>query len=74
MGITTFELVKRNTQEIVEENELKDLLLEKPHPTAYIGYATTGMLHIGHFLPILKVKDFLKRFLHLSDQYLTLHF
>ena len=79
MGITTFELVKRNTQEIVEENELKDLLLEKPHPTAYIGYATTGMLHIGHFLPILKVKDFLKagfnfKFLlanlhaHLDDQ------
>jgi len=77
--MTPYELVKRNTQEIVEDNELKDLLMEKNHPTAYIGYAPTGMLHLGHFMPILKVADFLRagfnfKFLianlhaHLDDQ------
>ncbi len=79
MGFSPFELVKRNTQEIVSEDELKGLLMEKKHPTAYIGYAPTGMLHLGHFLPMLKIRDFLKagfnfKFLianlhaHLDDQ------
>ncbi len=79
MGMSSFELIKRNTQEIITEHELKDLLMEKAHPIAYIGYATTNLLHIGHFLPIVKVADFLKagfnfKFLlanlhaHLDDQ------
>ncbi len=55
-----FELVKRNTQEIITETELRKLLEEKKHPTAYIGYSPTGKLHAGHLIPILKVGDFLK--------------
>lgn len=51
------ELIKRNTQEIVEEKELKDTLSSKKKPTAYIGYAPTGMLHIGHLVPIVKIAD-----------------
>ena len=54
------DLIKRNTQEIVEEEELALLLEEEKHPKAYVGYATTGMLHIGHLLPLLKIGDFLK--------------
>jgi len=73
MGMSPFELVKRNTQEIINENELKDLLMEKKHPTAYIGYATTGLLHLGHFLPILKVGDFLKAGFNLKFLLANLH-
>nr|MBI4156579.1 tyrosine--tRNA ligase [Candidatus Woesearchaeota archaeon] len=53
-------LIKRNTQEIITEDELKQLLKEKKHPKAYIGLATTGKIHIGYFIPIIKVGDFLK--------------
>jgi len=53
-------LIKRNTEEIVTENELKQLLEKKKHPSAYIGLAITGKPHIGYFIPMLKVSDFLK--------------
>src|SRR3989344_6739206 len=55
-----FELVKRNTQEIVEEGELKEIIKSKKNPVAYIGFAPTGKLHAGHIIPIIKVGDFVK--------------
>ncbi len=55
-----FNLIKRNTQEIITENELKKLLEEKKHPIAYLGYAPTGRLHVGNLISLLKVGDFLE--------------
>ena len=55
-----FDLIKRNTQEIITEAELKELLKKKKHPSAYIGLAITGKPHIGYFIPMIKVGDFLK--------------
>ncbi|MBU2639847.1 MAG: tyrosine--tRNA ligase [Nanoarchaeota archaeon] len=55
-----FNLIKRNTQEILTEGELKKLLEEKEYPTAYWGTATTGKIHIGYLIPLLKIADFLK--------------
>lgn len=55
-----FELIKRATAEIVTEDELKELLVKKRNPFAYIGFASTGRIHIGYFIPLLKVRDFLK--------------
>jgi tyrosyl-tRNA synthetase len=55
-----FELVKRDTQEIVTEEELKRLLEDKKHPIAYWGTAPTGRIHVGYWIPILKISDFLK--------------
>ena len=55
-----FELVKRNTQDIVTESELRDLLKKKRNPKGYIGFAVTGRVHIGYFIPMMKVADFLK--------------
>lgn len=53
------ELVKRNTAEIITEEEL-DEILEKENPSAYIGYAPTGMMHIGHFTTVRKIADFIE--------------
>ncbi len=50
-------LIKRNVQEIIEEKEFKNLFSEKKKIKAYIGYATTGMMHIGHLVPIIKIAD-----------------
>jgi len=55
-----FELIKRNTAEIITEDELKKLLKEKKNPVVYWGTAPTGKPHVGYFLPMLKVADFLK--------------
>jgi len=55
-----FNLIKRNTQEIVTEKELKELLEKKKKPAVYLGTAITGKPHIAYFLPMLKLADFLK--------------
>ena len=55
-----FELIKRNTEEIIGEDELKKLLKKKKKPVVYLGWSITGRTHIGYYLPILKLADFLK--------------
>ncbi len=51
------ELIKRNVQEIVTEDELKELLEKKEHPTAYVGYEPSGKIHMGHVLTVNKLLD-----------------
>ncbi|WP_324661663.1 tyrosine--tRNA ligase [Haloarcula sediminis] len=53
------DLVSRHTQEVVKEAELEELF-EAGDPTAYIGYAPTGEMHIGHFTTMRKLADFLR--------------
>lgn len=54
------DLLKRNTQEIVTEEELLRLLKSKKQPAVYLGTAITGRPHIGYYVWILKMADFLK--------------
>ena len=51
------ELIKRNVQEIITEDELKTLLETKEHPTAYVGYEPSGKIHMGHVLTVNKLLD-----------------
>lgn len=54
-------LIKRNTSEILGEEELKELLRNKrKKPVVYWGTAPTGKPHIGYLLPALKIADLLK--------------
>jgi len=53
-------LIKRNTVEIIGEEDLKKLLLEKEKPVVYWGTAPTGKPHVGYFLPALKIASLLK--------------
>jgi tyrosyl-tRNA synthetase len=55
-----FEMIKRNTQEIVTEEELLELLRTKKTPAVYLGTAITGRPHVAYFLWVLKLADFLK--------------
>jgi tyrosyl-tRNA synthetase len=50
------DIIRKNTEEIVTEQELGELLGRKS-ASAYIGYAPTGRLHIGYFIPVIKIKD-----------------
>ncbi|MFH1238415.1 MAG: tyrosine--tRNA ligase [archaeon] len=51
------ELIKKNAIEILGEEKLKSSL-EKKQPIVYCGYEPSGDLHIGHYVTILKLKDF----------------
>lgn len=51
------ELVLRNTEEIIKEEELEEILREKEEPRAYIGNETSGPVHLGHWIQIRKMKD-----------------
>ena len=68
-----FSLIKRNTEEIIGEEELKNLLKENKKLTAYIGTATTGKPHIGYFLWALKVADLIKSGFHVKILLADLH-
>lgn len=53
-----FELIKRNTEEIIGENELKGLLESERNLKHYIGFEISGKPHLGHGLVCMsKVKD-----------------
>ncbi len=55
-----FELITRNTAEVITKEELKKLLKEKKNPSVYLGTAITGRPHIGYFVWVIKLADFLK--------------
>ncbi len=51
------ELVIRNTEEVVTLEELRRIMEEKQHPRAYVGYETSGNIHLGHMLTANKLLD-----------------
>ncbi|MEI6058355.1 MAG: tyrosine--tRNA ligase [archaeon] len=52
------ELIKRNAEEVLGEEKLVSLLKSKKQPVVYCGYEPSGEIHIGHFVTVLKLKDF----------------
>lgn len=52
------ELIKRNLQEILGEREILDVLKER-NLRIYWGTAPTGRPHVGYFVPMTKIADFL---------------
>jgi tyrosyl-tRNA synthetase len=57
---TKLELIKRNTEEIISEEQLIDLLKSKDEPVVYWGTAPTGRPHVGYLFPALKMADLIK--------------
>jgi hypothetical protein len=52
-------LITKGLEEVVGEAELLELLKTKEHPVIYWGTATTGKPHMGYFVPIYKISDYL---------------
>ena len=52
-----YQLVVRNSEELVNEEELRALLASKEHPTAYIGFEPSGLVHLGWALVAAKIRD-----------------
>lgn len=53
-----FNLITRNTQEVVGIDDLK-VLLKKRNLKVYLGTEISGRPHVGYFVPAMKMKDFL---------------
>ncbi len=68
-----FELVKRNTEEIITEDELKELLKKKKKPVVYWGTAPTGKPSIAYLFPALKIADLLKAGFHVKILLADMH-
>nr|4HPW_A Chain A, Tyrosine--tRNA ligase [Methanocaldococcus jannaschii DSM 2661] len=51
-----FEMIKRNTSEIISEEELREVL-KKDEKSAEIGFEPSGKIHLGHYLQIKKMID-----------------
>lgn len=54
--VDRFDLIKRGTEEIVTEEELRQLLTGEKF-TAYCGYEPSGKIHFGHALTAFKLVD-----------------
>ncbi|MFQ3318121.1 MAG: tyrosyl-tRNA synthetase [Natronomonas sp.] len=67
------ELVTRFTEEVVTEAEIEALFEERDSPSAYIGYAPTGEMHIGHFTTMRKLADFIEAGLDVTVLIADLH-
>lgn len=55
-------LIKRNTEEIVTEDELFNLLSNNENKIlkAYVGYEPSGKVHLGHLMTVNKLLDLQK--------------
>lgn len=50
-------IITRNAEELITEDELKELLSKNDHPKAYIGFEPSGLVHLGWALVTSKIKD-----------------
>ncbi|KAF8583661.1 tyrosine tRNA ligase [Ramaria rubella] len=55
-----YELITRRVQEVLGGDVIKSLLNEGKTPKCYWGTAPTGRPHIGYFVPLTKIADFLR--------------
>ncbi len=53
-------LITRNAEEVVTEEELKQLVETKEKPRAYVGYEPSGEIHLGHMMTVQKLMDLQK--------------
>ncbi|KAH7886608.1 tyrosyl-tRNA synthetase [Phlebopus sp. FC_14] len=55
-----YDLITRRLQEVLGGDSIRTILAEGRSPKAYWGTAPTGRPHIGYFVPLTKMADFLR--------------
>jgi tyrosyl-tRNA synthetase len=68
-----YQLIVRDLEEIVGENDIRSILKEGRDVRIYWGTATTGKPHLGYFVPIYKISDFLAAGCHVTILFADLH-
>ena len=65
-------LIKRNAEEIINEEQLSELI-KKKNPVTYCGYETSGEIHLGHLVTITKLIDLQKAGFHVKVLFADWH-
>ncbi len=60
------QLIVRNLEEVITEQELDNLLASGRKLNAYAGYEPSGPVHLGHFMSIRKLKDLQEAGVHVK--------
>ena len=66
------ELIKRNTEEIINEDKIPELL-KKKNSITYCGYEASGAIHLGHLVTITKLIDLQKAGFHVKVLFADWH-
>ncbi|SDJ52078.1 tyrosine--tRNA ligase [Natronorubrum texcoconense] len=53
----TYDLIMRNAEEVVTDEEVRELAADPAGKRAYVGYEPSGVLHLGHLLTANKLID-----------------
>ncbi|KAF8808908.1 tyrosine tRNA ligase [Phlegmacium glaucopus] len=61
-----YDLITRRLQEVLGGDSIKAILAEGRQPKCYWGTAPTGRPHIGYFVPLAKIADFLRAGVHVT--------
>ncbi|CAD5205418.1 unnamed protein product [Bursaphelenchus okinawaensis] len=67
------ELIVRNLQEVLGNDRLEKHLISGKNIHLYWGTATTGRPHVGYFVPMQKIADFLKAGIRVTILFADLH-
>lgn len=67
-----YHLISRNLQEVLGEDKLKTILKERD-VRIHWGTATTGKPHVGYFVPMTKIADYLKAGCEVTILFADLH-
>jgi tyrosyl-tRNA synthetase len=63
-----YDMVVRNLQEVLGAEVMKEALSNSDKDfKIYWGTATTGKPHVGYFVPMCKIGDFLRAGCHVSN-------
>ncbi|KZT20706.1 tyrosine tRNA ligase [Neolentinus lepideus HHB14362 ss-1] len=68
-----FDLITRRLQEVLGGEAIKALLEQGQNPKCYWGTAPTGRPHIGYFVPLTKIADFLRAGVEVTILFADVH-
>ncbi|RKO94963.1 Nucleotidylyl transferase, partial [Caulochytrium protostelioides] len=66
------DLITRNLQETLGRDKLRSIMAER-EVSIYWGTAPTGRPHIGYFVPMVKLADFLRAGAHVTVLFADIH-
>ncbi|KAI6099859.1 tyrosine tRNA ligase [Pisolithus croceorrhizus] len=68
-----YNLITSRLQEVLGVSQIKSILAEGRAPRCYWGTAPTGRPHIGYFVPLIKIADFLRAGIEVKILFADVH-
>jgi tyrosyl-tRNA synthetase len=68
-----YELITNGLQEVINGDNMKSLIQSDTEIKGYWGTAPTGRIHVGYFIPLLKIKDIIDAGCHMKILIADIH-